>query len=176
MIKALAIVCVLMLHSSTTFTTLKVNQALVKFTIKNAGLTVEGSLSGFEGDIQFDPQAIARSTIKGSVQVSTIKTGFTSRDKHLQKEEYFNQAKFPKIELVSSFFGKAEQGFRGYFKLTLKGVTKDVVIPFTFTEEGGIINMKGSFTLNRLDYGIGKSSMILDDEVKVNLQFSLQKI
>jgi len=37
-------------------------------------------------------------------------------------------------------------------------------VPFTFTEKGNTRAFKGSFKLNRLDFGVGDSSLILADE------------
>lgn len=153
----------------------KIEASDIRFKAKNAGLTVNGTLSGFNGEVNFDAKTFAQSSIKGSVEITTIKTGIAARDKHLQKEEYFNQAAFPKIELVSSFFGKTDTGFKGYFKLTMKGVTKDIVIPFTWKEQGKIAVASGSFAINRLDFGVGASSLILNNDIYVNIQLNLVK-
>ena len=74
--------------------------ASVKFYIKNTGLTVDGSLSGLAATVDFNPADLEASNIAASVKVSTIKTGIGARDEHLLKEEYFNAAKFPKIEIL----------------------------------------------------------------------------
>lgn len=155
----------------------KTTEALVKFSIKNAGLTVNGSFSGFSGDVLFSRESLAKSKITASVASATIKTGIEARDKHLKKEEYFDAAAFPLITMQSKFFAKAEDGtYRGYFKLTLKGITKDIMIPFKFEEKGQMAFIEGSIKLNRLDYKIGKSSLILSDEVIIDIKLKLEKI
>lgn len=155
----------------------KASDAEVKFAIKNAGLTVNGSFSGFTGDFLFSPESLNTSRITASVAVATIKTGVEARDKHLKKEEYFNATNYPLITIQSKFFVKAEDGtYRGYFKLTLKGITKDIMIPFKFEHGGGTVAaLSGSFKLNRLDYQVGKSSIILSDDVEVSIKINLVK-
>jgi polyisoprenoid-binding protein YceI len=152
-------------------TPLKVISTTITFKIKNAGLNVTGSFKGFEGEIKFDPELLKTSFIKASVDANTINTGITSRDNHLRKEEYFDVVKYPKISIASSFFGKDGNNFRGYFKLNMKGVTKDIVIPFTFENT----TMKGEFTFDRRDFKIGGNSLILGDNVTVSIQINLSK-
>lgn len=173
--KQLTLVLLLLSQATLAQTTWKIQSAVVGFRIKNAGLMVEGTLTGFEGMVKFDSKTYAQSSIKGSVLVNTIKTGIATRDNHLQKEEYFYAVNYPKIELVSSFFGKSENGFKGYFKLTIKGVTKDVIIPFTWNEQGNKAIASGTFNINRLDFGIGQSSLILSNNVIIDIQLNLSK-
>lgn len=150
---------------------LKVLSSSITFKIKNAGLNVSGSFGGFSGEINFNPELYKQAKITGSVNVNTINTGIAARDKHLQKEEYFNAAKFPVITMVSRFFGKEGNTFNGYFKLTIKGITKDVVVPFTFDNN----TIKGEFTLNRKDFNVGGNSFIMSDEVHVSIQINTSK-
>lgn len=166
---ALFLVSILLLVKiNTAQNALKIVSSSITFKIKNAGLTVNGSFGGFTGDINFNPELYKQAKMKASVDVNTISTGIAARDKHLKKEEYFDAVKFPTITMVSSFFGKEGNQFNGYFKLTIKGVTKDIVIPFTF--DNNII--KGEFTLNRKDFNVVGSSIIMSDEVKISIQIN----
>jgi polyisoprenoid-binding protein YceI len=145
--------------------TLKVVSSTISFKIKNAGLGVTGTFTGLEADIKFSPDNFRASTIKASVDANTINTEINARDKHLKKEEFFDVAKFPKITMVSSFFGKETNGFKGYFKLSIKGITKDIVIPFIFDNN----TFTGQFTINRRDFNIGGSSIMMSDNVVISL-------
>ncbi|MFZ4796906.1 MAG: YceI family protein [Bacteroidia bacterium] len=162
----ITIICALLLvNLSLAQNGLKIISSKISFKIKNAGLSVDGTFSGFEGEINFIPEQYKTATIKASINTNTINTGINARDKHLKKEEFFDVNKFPKIAMVSSFFGKDGNNFLGYFKLTIKGITKDVKIPFTF--ENNIL--KGDFTLNRLDYNIGRKSFMMNDNVSISI-------
>lgn len=154
----------------------KVDKSSVTFSIKNAGLTVEGSFSGLKATIAFDSANYAKSSIEASVEVNTINTGIEMRNKHLKKEEFFDAEKYPTISLRSSFFLKDGQGrYKGYFKLTIKNVTKDVIIPFTYMASGSTATFNGSFELNRQDYTVGGSSLMMSDNVKVNIVVDVVK-
>jgi len=105
-----------------------------------------------------------------SVDVNTVNTGITSRDSHLKKEEYFDVAKYPTLNFVSSTVSKTSEGYSVTGNLTIKGTTKQVVIPFTVTTAGNGYLFEGNFTLDRRDYKVGGGSMVLGNEVKVTLK------
>ena len=140
------------------------SKSSVAFKIKNAGITVDGAFKTFEAHIDYNESAQAPSSIKATISVETINTGIEARDKHLRKEEFFNVAGFPSITFESTQILKNSNGsFVAEGKLTIKGVTKDIKIPFTYTN--GVF--EGTVKLNRLDYGVGGSSVTMSDDVEV---------
>ncbi|WP_191040788.1 YceI family protein [Spirosoma validum] len=149
----------------------KVEESEIRFQIVNAGLTVNGTLSGMEADILFDPQHPEQASIRASVPVKTIQTGISLRDKHLQKPDYFDAEKNPTITLTSKTIRKTGSGtYEGIFSLTMKGIQHDVKLPFTVSPKNEFI---GNLKVNRLDYSLGKSSLILADEVAITIRAKL---
>ena len=143
----------------------------INFKIKNAGLTVNGSLQGFEGDIDFDPDNLQSSKITASVQVETIDTGIGMRDNHLKKDDYFDAEKYPKITMVSKSFTKKSDGsYEGLFDLTIKGHTEEITLPFSITEGNNTRTFTTNFELDRRDYGVGGNSFILSDKVEASIK------
>ena len=137
---------------------------------------VDGGFEGLSAKINFDAAKSYSNHIEASADAKTINTDNEGRDKHLKKEEYFSADKFPKISLSASTFAKQADGsFKGYFKLTLKGVTKDIVIPFTFIEKDNKATISGSFKINKRDYNVGESSLILSDNVIIDIELKLVK-
>ena len=138
----------------------------VTFKIKNFGFnTVDGSFSGLQGTIVFDPNNLSSSNFNVSVSANTVNTGIKSRDNHLRKEEYFDVSKYPRIKFVSTKVTKStKDGTLFMFgKLTIKGTTKDISFPFTATPQQNGYVFKGSFKINRIDYGVGGSSTVGDN-------------
>lgn len=153
---------------------LKIKSSTVTFKIKNAGFYVDGYLKGFEGKVLFSKNALSGSSIEASVKTETINTGNKSRDNHLRKDDYFNAEKYPKISMKSKRFANSQSGdFIGYFDLTIRDVTKEVKIPFTYKESNGIGTFKGNFTINRRDYNVGGNSMVLGDMVIVDVEIEV---
>ena len=145
-----------------------VTKAAVSYQIKNMGFTTTGEFGGFVGDIKFDKAHLATSSIEASVEAKTINSEDDMRDEHLRKSDYFDVDHYPKIVMKSvSFQQKGGNNFIGQFDVTIKGKTKTVAFPFTFVQNGNIAVFKGSFKINRLDFGIGDTSMILANEAVI---------
>ncbi len=139
-------------------------ESKISFTVKNFGLHVHGTVSGIEGTIAFKPEDPAAAHFVVTLKSATVKTGNDSRDKHLSKEEYFDAAKFPSIRLEST---SVKAGDKGKFllagKLTIKGHSKDVSIPFSAVQKGKGFVFDGECSINRKDFGVGGSSTISDN-------------
>lgn len=142
----------------------------VDFFIFNAGIEVDGTLGGFTGDLQFSPASLSGSKITASLQPSTIRTGIDARDNSLRGEEYFNVSAHPTMSMTSTSFRTSASGYLGVFNLTIKGVTRQIEMPFTFEESNGQATFSGSFTIDRLDFGVGESSWFLSNEVRIEIQ------
>jgi polyisoprenoid-binding protein YceI len=148
----------------------------ITFEIKNVGITTGGSIGGLQTRVHFDPSNLNASTLEASVDVNTINSDNSSRDEHLRSEDFFDVAHFAKISLKSvSFKHKSGDNYTGRFMLTMKGRSKQVDIPFAFLDKDNTLTFKGSFKLNRLDFGVGSKSMILSDEVTVNIDCQEKK-
>jgi polyisoprenoid-binding protein YceI len=147
-----------------------VTKSSVAFHIKNIGITVNGLFAGFKGDIKFDPANLEGSTIEASVETNTIDTDNGTRNDHLKSDSYFDVAKYPTITIKSTAFKhKFGNSYSGTFNLTIKDVTKSVEIPFTCTETGSAASFKGNFQVERSDFGIGGKSLVMSDDVKVDI-------
>ena len=97
------------------------------------------------------------------------------RDDHLKSDEFFDVAHYPKIALKSiAIVHKSGNKYVGQFNLTIKNKTKTVEIPFTCTAKGDVNDFNGSFKINRLDYGIGSSSLTLSNEVVISIDAEIK--
>jgi polyisoprenoid-binding protein YceI len=141
----------------------------VKFTINNFGFGVDGSFKGLQGGIDFDPQNAAAAHLDVSIDASTVNTDNSLRDSHLRNDGYFDVKDYPRIRLVSTRIAPKEEGsyvFTG--QLTIRNVTKEISFPFTVGPASGGLDFKGSFTINRKDFGVGGTSTI-SNELTVKL-------
>lgn len=143
----------------------------VKFTIRNLGMNVTGSFTGLEGKMSFDEKNPGASSFNVSVDVNTINTGIGARNNHLRKEEYFDVKNFPRIRFISTKVTASNKAgtYLLFGKLTIKNTTQDISFPFTATPQDGGYLFNGEFKLNRRDYGVGGSSIVLSDNLTVNL-------
>ena len=122
--------------------------------------TIVGSFKKFTPEIDFSEATPEAGKIKVTVDMASVDL---SKNKDasdaIPTEEWFNIAKFPQAEFVSSKIEKT--GNRQYAatgKLTIKGISKDVVLPFTLKPEGTQIRADGDLVIQRNDYKIGDGS------------------
>jgi len=154
-----------------------VDSSSVTFEILNAGIAVDGSFDGLNTNIKFNPADLDGSKIIASIESGTVNTGIRIRDKHLRKQDYFDTDSFPIIRLSCEKFQHEKDGrFIGEWTLELKGSNESVSFPFIFTNNAGVATFEGNFSINRLDFDIGRRSPILADEVKVDIKVWAQGV
>jgi polyisoprenoid-binding protein YceI len=142
----------------------------IKFTIKNFGINTAGSFSGLKGVINFNPADLTSSSFNVSVDVNTVNTGIEARDSHLKKDEYFDAAKYPAINFVSTNIEKEQNGYMVTGKLTIRNITQVISFPFSVQNQDNGLLFSGKFTINRKEFGVGGSSAVLGNSVDLSLK------
>jgi polyisoprenoid-binding protein YceI len=145
-----------------------ITKAKITFEIKNLGFKTGGTIGGVQGSIAFDPANLNTSTIEATADANTLNTDNDLRDEHIKGESYFNVAAYPKITMSSTAFKhKGGSNYTGTFNVSIKGITKPVEVPFSYTVTGSSAQLKGSFKIKRSDFGIGGSGMTLSDDATI---------
>lgn len=147
----------------------------ISFRIGNMRInTVSGTFAGMQGVIKFDPQDLTASSFSVCIDAASVNTGNNRRDKHLREEEYFDVERFPEICYVSDIISPADNGFVTRGKLTIKGVTRIVTIPFV--KDGN--TLRGTLSLNRLDYNVGEgvSTFLVSNPVELEIIYFIQPL
>jgi polyisoprenoid-binding protein YceI len=140
------------------------------YSVKFDGGDPSGEFSGLKGTVSFDPSDLAGSKFDATIDVATINTGNGMKNTHAKSEKWFDAEKYPTIQFTSSSITKTATGYETKGMLSMHGVQKEIVIPFTF--ESNVF--KTSFQVNRLDYNIntaepnhGSSTFKVDISVPV---------
>jgi polyisoprenoid-binding protein YceI len=147
----------------------------VTFTIKNFGLSVNGSFKGLKGTIVFT--AANPASVNVTLDAATVNTGNGSRDRHLKKDDYFDTEKYSTLSFVSTKITSAGKAgaYNMLGNLTIKGTSKAVSFPFTATAITNGYQLQGQFKINRRDFNVGGSSWVLSDDLTVSLNVSIIK-
>lgn len=128
----------------------------VGFSIKHLMISnVKGNFATYTGEIDFDPSSKTFKKLSAKIDASSVNTDNSKRDDHLRSADFFDVAKFKTIDFVM----REVKDSKVYGKLTLHGVTKEVVLDLTLH---GVIDFQGKkrvgFTLegliNRKDFGL----------------------
>lgn len=135
--------------------------AKVSFNVVSEKVT--GTVTGMKATINFNADDLSKSKIEGTVDVSTISTGNKMRDNHLQQEEYFNAKEYPTMKFVSEQITKTDKGYDMAGKMTIRGVTNDATISFTYSEKTFV----GKTVVYTNDYDFAKQKNREDSKILV---------
>jgi len=126
---------------------------VIKFDTRGAS----GTIKGLKGSVAFDQHNLPASAFAVSVDVHTLDTGNSLKNRHAKADSFFDVAHYPRIQFTSSKVEKTAAGFTSTGQLTIKDVSRPVVIPFTFEPGAGETGtFKGHFSINREDFNLHK--------------------
>jgi polyisoprenoid-binding protein YceI len=149
----------------------------INFVAEAMLLSAHGSFEKFDGDIQIDRQNLENSTVTITIEAASINTRVEMRDNDLRSPRFFDAANNPKITFVATKITKVDdKNLSIAGDLTIRGVTKPVVVPaqIAFFREGDG-RFKGTFHINRKDFGVSYNSAMnpIEDMVEVQFDFHL---
>ncbi len=153
-------------------------QSQIGFSIKEMGVGVDGKFSRWTADIAFDPKKPEAGKVAFTIATGSATFGAPETDAEVPKPEWFNVAKFPNATFASTTIKPKGGGkFDVAGKLTVKGTTRDIVVPIALTQAGPATTATGAFTLKRNDYKIGEGEWTdtsqLADDVQVKFKIAL---
>jgi polyisoprenoid-binding protein YceI len=147
--------------------------------IKFVGSKVTGSHNGsfkkFTGTIDFTGQP-ETSRVSITIDTNSLETDTPDLTKHLKTADFFDVAKFPQANFVSTEIrAGGEKGATHTVagNLTLHGVTKSVTFPANIAASPGAITVDSTFSINRKNFGInyaGASDNLIRDDVVLTLK------
>jgi polyisoprenoid-binding protein YceI len=138
----------------------------IRFISKQMNVPVEGRFRRFTAQIEFDPAKLAESKAQVEVELGSIDTGSEEADAEVKTKGWFNVAAFPKATFLSSSvkaLGPNRYEVAG--KLSIKGRSVDMTIPFNTRQDGPNTVFEGTFNLLRLQYNIGEGPWSDEDTV-----------
>ncbi len=160
----------------------------VTFKVKHMMITnVTGLLTDYKVEAETSSDDFAKANVTFTGNLNSINTGNEQRDTHLRSADFFDVEKHSELTFKSTSFEKNGGDFKLKGDLTIKGVTKPIVLDVEF---GGINkdpwgNTKAGFTvsgkLNRRDFGLNWNAaletggVLVSDEVKIAAEVQLIK-
>ncbi len=164
------------------------SHSTVGFVVKHLVIAkVRGNFKKFTGTVVIDDKDITKSSVKVSIDPSSIDTDNEKRDSHLKSPDFFDVAKFKDFTFTSTKVEKAEGGLKVTGDLTLHGVTKPVVLMVEgpspeIKDPGGNphVAFSATTTIKRADFGLTWSKAVeggpvVGDDVKIELEIELFK-
>lgn len=150
----------------------------INFVAEARFISAHGNFGKWEAEVVLDPAKIEASSVKITIDAASINTQSDGRDNHLRNKDFFDVQQFPKITFVSKKIVKVDdRKFNVVGDMTIRNVTKEVTIPLTkILYEGGRGRFKGTFELNRTDFGMTYNSALnkIEDIVQVSVDMSVR--
>jgi polyisoprenoid-binding protein YceI len=144
-----------------------------------SGDAVQGRFDRWKADVLFSPDALDRSKVTVSIDMTSAKTGDEQRDGSLPAADWFDAAAHPKAVFTATRFEKAgADRYVAHGTLEMRGVKKPVDLPFRLRIVGDKAQMTGETSLDRLAFGVGQGDYASTDQVpaKVAVQVKLNAI
>ena len=164
--------------------TLDSSHSQVLFSYDHLGFsTTFGMFSGFEGEIMFDQENPANSSVTVSMPTKSMFTGWEQRDGHFMSADFFGAEDDDLITFTSTSIevtGENTALITG--DLTMNDVTQSVVLDATLNQAGANpLNQKdwagfdATTTLKRSDFNLGAFAPAVSDEVEVRISIEAEK-
>jgi polyisoprenoid-binding protein YceI len=168
---------------------LDLSHTKVGFSVRHMMVSnTRGEFKAFSGKANIDQGDLSKMSLQVEIDVSSIDTGDKKRDTHLNSADFFDTKKFPKMTFKSTKVEADGEGYKVTGDLTIKDVTKAVVLkvdPLTAEMKG----MYGGFlrgthataTINRTDFGLKYNAAIeaggvaIGEEVKLDFEIELSR-
>ncbi|AZL60802.1 polyisoprenoid-binding protein [Tabrizicola piscis] len=163
--------------------TIDQSHAQIIFSYNHVGYsTGYGMFSGFGGEVVYDAENPAASTVSVTFPVRSMLTGWEARFEHFMSPDFFDAAEDEAVSFTSTAIevtGDTTGKITG--DLTLNGVTKPVVLDATLNKsepyplppfEGKpAVGFTATTTVLRSDFGLGNYVPFISDEVQIQISF-----
>ncbi|MEO6117858.1 MAG: YceI family protein [Methylotenera sp.] len=160
---------------ATEFSSIQPDKSTLNFVYTQMGVQVDGHFKKFTVQISFDPVKPAVAKAAFDLDLNSIDAGSEEANDEVAGKEWFNTKTFPQAKFISTGF-KAIGGNRYEVsgEMSIKGRTKIVTAPFTFTPQGNNGVVEGAFVLKRADFAIGEGSWSAFDTVANEIQIKFR--
>lgn len=128
-----------------------------------------GKFGKFDARVSLDPDRLEEAKITVTVDVASAATGDRQRDTAMPGKEWFDVAGFPQARFESRKVSKTAVGYEALGDLTLRGVTKELRLPFTLEIDGTRARAKGHVNLKRDLFGVGQGEWATGDWVALDV-------
>jgi len=150
----------------------------IAFTTRQMGVPVEGKFAKFSAQVMLDPKKPENGSVVFTIDTGSARFGSAELDAEVPKATWLNVPKFPQASFQSTAIKAAGPGkFEVAGKLTIKGMTQNVVVPVQVVQAGANSTATGNFSIKRLAYRVGDGewtdTSLLADDVQVRFKLVL---
>ncbi len=152
----------------------------IEFVASAGGADYRGTVSAYSGEVIFDPDAPQITSVRLVMDTTGLTFGRKDYDEAVQTADWLDVRAHPQAVFAAN--GATENGDGEYVldgKLTLKGATHPVSVPFTIKVSEGEASVTGEAKLSRSQFGVGPASfagIAVSDEVRIVFDLNALKL
>jgi polyisoprenoid-binding protein YceI len=121
------------------------------------GSPFQGKFDKFTAQIEFDPSKPEAGHVVVLIDMASAHTGDTQRDESLPQNDWFDVKSNPQARFeATGFRAKGGDNYEAAGRLTIRGIGRDCVLPFTLDISGDTAHAKGHVQILRTDFSIGQ--------------------
>jgi len=154
----------------------------IGFTVRHMVIAkTSGAFKKFSGVIVYNEKDLTKSSVNVTIKTASINTDLEQRDEHLRGADFLNAANDSTITFASRKIEKRGSGFVAIGDLKIRGVTKQIELPFTILGKvkdpwgNTRLGVEAAISINRQDYGVkwnnklADGGLIVGDHVDITL-------
>jgi len=186
---ALALFLALLAAAQTSTWTIDPKHSTAQFTVRHLAISnVSGNFTNVTGTIDLNEKDITQSQVSAVIDVSSVDTRVSDRDKDLRSPNFFDVEKYPTIEFKSKRIVNSGGKLQVIGDLTMHGTTREVTLDVDgptpeLNDPWGNVRrgFSASTTLNRKDFGLTYNhalktgEAVVGDNVKIQIDLELIK-
>ena len=141
-----------------------------------------GMVGGMSGTLRLDPARLDQAAVQVDIPLSGLTVTSPGFAKHLQTADLFDTAKFPTARFVSRQVSARGQQATIAGDLTIKGVTKPIVLQARFHGAGAnpmnkaeTVGFSATAKLKRSEFNLGYAVPAVSDEVQLEITAAFER-
>jgi len=155
----------------------------IGFTVRHMVVAkVDGGFKEFFGTILYDEKDLKKSSVNVTIKAASINTQNERRDNHLRGEDFFNTVQDSLITFVSKKIEKRGEGWVAVGDLTIRGITKEIVLPFKILGRmkdprgNARLGLEATTSIDRFDYNVrwdhklDDGNLVVSQDVDITIQ------
>ena len=160
------------------------NHTEIRFCWNHLGFSRQcGHFLDYDGELIYDAEHPENSTLTVTFKTDSIETLVPILNEHMKGEKLFDVKNFPEATFKSTKFEKiSDKTGNVTGDLTIKGVTKPVVLAVTLNQAGvnpmtkkETLGVAVSTSVNRADFNVSQAVPFVSAEVAIEVQSELTK-
>ena len=164
------------------------DESRLGFTATQTGSEFQGRFRAFEADMTFHADDLDASSFDVAIDVTSVTTGSRDRDSALADQPWFWFERFPRAHFETTrIVQRGGARYEAVAELTIKSITHEVTLPFTWTRQGedarlegqATVLMQGGLSMDRTRWDVGTGEWSSGDtigrEVEVSVDLLLKQ-